>query len=177
MAKKKKGKKAKSPPKEDKSQCLSDEEQAAQAEATRLAARKADAEAAAEAAAAAQKALDALPKNVLQTALADGRVHKIVRGHALRAHEQHHSKKKKRRKKADIRGSEVKLFREATDTLPALLKDAEIERKHFHHFSKIKEGEVITINTFFDDKEKPFKVKFVGREVIDTKYGNIKAIF
>ena len=43
-------------------------------------------------------------------------------------------------------------------------------------FSKIKEGEVITINTFFDDKEKPFKVKFVGREVIDTKYGNIKAI-
>ncbi len=140
MAKKKKGKKAKSPPKPDKSQQLSDEEQAAQAEATRLAARKADAEAAAEAAAAAQKALDALPKNVLQTALQDGRVHKIVRGHALRVHEQHHSKKKKRRKKADIRGSEVKLFREATDQLPALLKDAEIERKHFHHFSKIKEA-------------------------------------
>ena len=140
MAKKKKGKKAKSPPKEDKSKQLSDEEQAAQAEATRLAARKADAEAAAAAAAAAQKALDALPKGVLATALADGRVHKIVRGHALRVHEQHHSKKKKRRKKADIRGSEVKLFREATDTLPALLKDAEIERKHFHHFDKVKEA-------------------------------------
>ena len=48
MAKKKKGKKgAKSPPKPDKSAQLSDEEQAAQAEATRLAARKADADAAA----------------------------------------------------------------------------------------------------------------------------------
>ena len=95
MAKKKKGKKAKSPPKPDKTMQLSDEEQAAQAEATRLAARKADADAAAAAAAAAQKALDALPKNALQTALQDGRVHKIVRGHALRAHEAHHSKKKK----------------------------------------------------------------------------------
>ena len=79
---------------EDKSAQLSDEEQAAQAEATRLAAQKADAEAAAAAAAAAQKALDALPKGVLATALADGRVHKIVRGHALRAHEQHASLEK-----------------------------------------------------------------------------------
>ena len=42
MAKKNNGKKAKSPPKPDKSAQLSDEEQAAQAEATRLAARNAD---------------------------------------------------------------------------------------------------------------------------------------
>ena len=139
MAKKKKAKKAKSPPKPDKSAQLSDEEQGNQTRLAEAAIRK-DAEAAAAAAAAAQKALDAVPKNALQTALQDGRVHKIVRGHALRAHEQHHSKRKKRRKKADIRGSEVKLFREATDTLPALLKDAEIERKHFHHFSKIREA-------------------------------------
>lgn len=43
-------------------------------------------------------------------------------------------------------------------------------------FNKIEVGEVITINTFFDDKEKPFKVKFVGREVIKTKYGDVKAL-
>lgn len=43
-------------------------------------------------------------------------------------------------------------------------------------FDKIKEGEVITIKTFFDDKEQPFKVKFTGREVLKTKYGKINAI-
>ena len=43
-------------------------------------------------------------------------------------------------------------------------------------FSKIKEGEVITIDTFFDDKLKPFKVKFMGREVIKTRLGRISAL-
>lgn len=43
-------------------------------------------------------------------------------------------------------------------------------------FDKIKEGEIITINTFFDDKERPFSIKFVGRETIKTKLGDIKAL-
>ncbi len=43
-------------------------------------------------------------------------------------------------------------------------------------FDKIKEGEVITIETFFDDKLKPFRVKFMGREVIKTKLGKIRAL-
>ena len=43
-------------------------------------------------------------------------------------------------------------------------------------FSKIKIGEVITIDTFFDDKIKPFSVKFMGREVIKTKLGHINAL-
>ena len=43
-------------------------------------------------------------------------------------------------------------------------------------FSKIPVGEVITINTFFDDKEKPFRVKFMGREVVKTKLGKVNAL-
>ncbi len=43
-------------------------------------------------------------------------------------------------------------------------------------FDKIGVGEIITINTFFDDKLKPFAVKFMGREVIKTKYGNVSAL-
>ncbi|MFT6828575.1 MAG: hypothetical protein ACI9Z3_000383 [Roseivirga sp.] len=43
-------------------------------------------------------------------------------------------------------------------------------------FDKIKVGEVIVINTFFDDKERPFSIKFMGRETIKTKLGNINAL-
>ncbi len=43
-------------------------------------------------------------------------------------------------------------------------------------FSKLNIGDVISIDTFFDDKLKPFKVKFMGREVIKTKLGHIKAL-
>ena len=105
--KKKKGKKAKSPPKPDKSAQLSDEEQAAQAEATRLAARKADAEAAAAAADAAQKALDALPKGVLATALARRPRPQDSQGPRVTAHEQHHSKKTKKEGRHSRERSEI----------------------------------------------------------------------
>lgn len=44
------------------------------------------------------------------------------------------------------------------------------------NFNKIKEGEMIVINTFFDDKQKPFAVKFMGREVINTKLGDVNAL-
>ncbi len=43
-------------------------------------------------------------------------------------------------------------------------------------FNNLKVGQIITINTFFDDKEKPFKVKYTGKEVLKTKYGKINAI-
>ena len=43
-------------------------------------------------------------------------------------------------------------------------------------FNKLKIGEIITISTFFDEKEQPFRVKFTGREVIKTKFGKVKSI-
>lgn len=43
-------------------------------------------------------------------------------------------------------------------------------------FDQIPVGTIITINTFFDDKEQPFRVKFVGREVIKTKLGRVRSI-
>lgn len=43
-------------------------------------------------------------------------------------------------------------------------------------FDQLDVGTIITINTFFDDKEQPFRVKFVGREVIKTKLGRVKAL-
>jgi hypothetical protein len=43
-------------------------------------------------------------------------------------------------------------------------------------FDKVKVGEIIVINTFFDDKERPFSIKFMGRETIKTKLGNINAL-
>lgn len=43
-------------------------------------------------------------------------------------------------------------------------------------FDQIPVGTIITINTFFDDKEQPFRVKFVGREVLKTKLGRVKSL-
>lgn len=43
-------------------------------------------------------------------------------------------------------------------------------------FDKLEIGEVITVKTFFDDKEQPFRVKFTGREILKTKFGKVKSI-
>lgn len=43
-------------------------------------------------------------------------------------------------------------------------------------FSKLNIGDIITISTFFDEKEQPFRVKFTGREVIKTKFGKVKSV-
>lgn len=43
-------------------------------------------------------------------------------------------------------------------------------------FTKVKVGEIITVKTFFDAKEQPFRVKFTGREVIKTKFGKVKSV-
>ena len=42
--------------------------------------------------------------------------------------------------------------------------------------NKIKEGEVVTLNMFFDDENYNFKLKFLGRETIETEFGNVKTL-
>ena len=43
-------------------------------------------------------------------------------------------------------------------------------------FDQLDVDTIITINTFFDDKEQPFRVKFLGREVLKTRLGRVKAL-
>lgn len=43
-------------------------------------------------------------------------------------------------------------------------------------FDKLKSGEIITVNTFFDNKLYDFKVKYLGKETIKTSFGKIKAL-
>lgn len=40
----------------------------------------------------------------------------------------------------------------------------------------IKEGEVVSLNMFFDEENYNFKLKFLGRETIDTNFGKIKTL-
>jgi Protein of unknown function (DUF3108) len=41
---------------------------------------------------------------------------------------------------------------------------------------KLKTGESIPIDMFFDDETVKFKLKFMGRETISTKYGDVKTM-
>lgn len=43
-------------------------------------------------------------------------------------------------------------------------------------FSNIKTGDIITINTFFDDKIYPLKIRYRGIETISCNYGKIKCM-
>lgn len=43
-------------------------------------------------------------------------------------------------------------------------------------YKKLKEGQIIKVNAFFDEEVYDFKVRFVGREKIDTKLGIINAV-
>ena len=43
-------------------------------------------------------------------------------------------------------------------------------------FDQLDVGIIITINTFFDDKEQPFRVKFLEREILKTRLGRVKAL-
>lgn len=40
----------------------------------------------------------------------------------------------------------------------------------------IKEGEIVKLNMFFDEENYNFKLKFLGRETIDTEFGRIKTL-
>jgi len=44
------------------------------------------------------------------------------------------------------------------------------------NIDKLKTGEAIMIDMFFDDEVVKFKLKFVGREIIKTKFGNVKTM-
>jgi hypothetical protein len=41
---------------------------------------------------------------------------------------------------------------------------------------ELEEGEMYSLNMFFDNENHEFKLKFMGREVIKTKLGNIAAL-
>lgn len=41
---------------------------------------------------------------------------------------------------------------------------------------KIKVGEIVALNMFFDEENYNFKLKFLGRETIDTEFGRIKTL-
>ncbi|MEY8849913.1 DUF3108 domain-containing protein [Psychroserpens sp. XS_ASV72] len=40
----------------------------------------------------------------------------------------------------------------------------------------IREGEVVTLNMFFDEENYNFRLKFLGRETIDTEFGKVKTL-
>lgn len=43
-------------------------------------------------------------------------------------------------------------------------------------FNKLKEGDIITLNVFFDDENNKIKLVFKGREVINTKWGKVNSV-
>ncbi len=45
-----------------------------------------------------------------------------------------------------------------------------------YNTSTIKEGEVVSLNMFFDEENYNFKLKFLGRETIDTNFGKVKTL-
>lgn len=40
----------------------------------------------------------------------------------------------------------------------------------------IKEGEIVSLNMFFDEENYNFKLKFLGRETIETEFGKVKSL-
>lgn len=40
----------------------------------------------------------------------------------------------------------------------------------------IKEGDIVTLNMFFDEENYNFRLKFLGRETIDTEFGRVKTL-
>lgn len=42
--------------------------------------------------------------------------------------------------------------------------------------SNLKEGDETVLNMFFDEENFKFKLKFLGKEVLDTKFGKVKAL-
>lgn len=45
-----------------------------------------------------------------------------------------------------------------------------------YNTDSIKEGDVVALNMFFDDENYQFRLKFLGRETIETKFGKVKAL-
>lgn len=45
-----------------------------------------------------------------------------------------------------------------------------------YNTATIKEGDIVSLNMFFDEENYVFKLKFLGRETIDTKFGKVKTL-
>lgn len=45
-----------------------------------------------------------------------------------------------------------------------------------YNTATIKDGDVISLNMFFDEENYNFKLKYLGRETIDTKFGKVKTL-
>ncbi|HKK11926.1 MAG TPA: DUF3108 domain-containing protein [Flavobacteriaceae bacterium] len=45
-----------------------------------------------------------------------------------------------------------------------------------YNTDNIKEGDMVSLNMFFDDENYKFRLKFLGRETIRTKFGKIKSL-
>lgn len=45
-----------------------------------------------------------------------------------------------------------------------------------YNTATIKEGDVVSLNMFFDEENYNFKLKFLGRETLDTNFGKVKTL-
>ena len=48
--------------------------------------------------------------------------------------------------------------------------------RNYYDTESIKQGDVVELNIFFDSETFPFKLKYLGRETINTPFGKIKCI-
>lgn len=74
----------------------------------------------------------------------------------------------------DIKNSTEKTF-SVSENVQDIVSSFYYLRNH-PNIDKLKVGEAIMIDMFFDDEQVKFKLKFVGREVIDTKFGKVKSM-
>ncbi len=66
------------------------------------------------------------------------------------------------------------------DSLYVLPKNAQDMVSGYYYirsvdFTQLKKGDMIQFNTFYDNKDKPFRVKYLGTDVIRTKLGKLRA--
>ena len=74
----------------------------------------------------------------------------------------------------DIKNSTEKTF-PVSENVQDIVSSFYYLRNH-PNIDKLKMGEAIMIDMFFDDEIVKFKLKFVGRETINTKFGNVKTM-
>ncbi len=74
----------------------------------------------------------------------------------------------------DIKNNTEKVF-PVSENVQDIVSSFYYLRNH-PNIDKLKVGEAILIDMFFDDEIVKFKLKFVGRETINTKFGNVKSM-
>ena len=76
----------------------------------------------------------------------------------------------------------VKNKKHKTETLFSTEKDVQDMVSAFYYLRNnyntdtIKEGDVVSLNMFFDDENYNFRLKFLGRETIETNFGKVKTL-